>query len=195
MLEKRMVRGGRLAAATNAAAAPGGKRVSESDVTQRGQHEEQDGRADFDFFIGSWKVQSRVLREWLKGSTIWEAFEGRSVARKLLGGLGHIEEVTLERASGVAEEIVVRLFDPHTQQWSINEVDNTNGFDPRPAICTFKDGRMVGYAYIPWEGTFVFRRVVWSEITPNSFHWEQAFSNDGGATWETNWIGDFARSE
>ena len=96
------------------------------------KQQEQDGRADFDFFIGSWKCQHRCLREWLKGSTSWEEFSGTSVARKVLGGLGHIEEVTLERASGTTEELVVRLFDPQTQQWSIYEADNTNGFDPRP---------------------------------------------------------------
>jgi hypothetical protein len=164
--------------------------VSESNITQQ----EQDGRADFDFFIGSWKIQHRCLREWLKGSTSWEVFGGTSVARKILGGFGHIEEVTLERASGATEEVGVRLFDPQTQQWSVYEADRT-GFDPRPVIGTFKDGRIEGYAYAPWEGTYIFRRVIWSEITATSFHWEQAFSADGGQTWETNWIADFVRSD
>jgi hypothetical protein len=47
----------------------------------------------------------------------------------------------------------------------------------------------------PWEGTYIFRRAIWSEITATSFHWEQAFSADGGATWETNWIAGFVRSD
>lgn len=157
------------------------------------KRQEQDGRADFDFFIGSWTLQNRCLREWLKGSTSWEEFRGASVVRKILGGLGHIEEVTMERASGAAEELVVRLFDPQTRQWSIYEADSGSGFDLRPVIATFKDGRMEGHAYTPWEGKYIFRRVVWSEITAASFHWEQAFSADGGSTWETNWIADFVR--
>ena len=82
-----------------------------------------------------------------------------------LNFLGHIEEVTLERASGVTEELVVRLFDPQTQQWSVNEADNRTGFDPRPVIATFKDGRIEGYAHVPWEGKYIFRRVIWSDIT------------------------------
>jgi hypothetical protein len=163
--------------------------VSESTFNQQ----EQDGRADFDFFIGSWKLRNRCLREWLKGSTSWEEFDGVSVSRKILGGLGHIEEVTMERASEATEEVVVRLFDPQTQQWRIYEADNGNGFDPQPVIATFKDGRIEGYSYTPWEGAHIFRRVIWSEITGASFHWEQAFSADGGKTWETNWIADFAR--
>src|SRR5579872_3372657 len=109
-----MVGGGKLVAAPNAASTRGGKIVSESTFEQR----EQDGRADFDFFIGSWTVRHRCLREWLKGSTSWEEFGGTSVARKILGGLGHIEEVTLQRASWATEELLVRLFDPHTRQWS-----------------------------------------------------------------------------
>jgi hypothetical protein len=169
----------------------GGSVLGESTFTQQ----EQDGRADFDFFIGSWKFRNRCLREWLRGSTSWEEFEGKSVARKILGGLGHIEEVTLERASGMTEELVVRLFDPETHQWSVYEADNTNGFDPRPVIAAFKDGRIEGYSHMPWEGKYILRRVIWSEITATSFHWEQAFSADGGATWETNWIADFVRSD
>lgn len=164
--------------------------MSESTIRQQ----ERDGRADFDFFIGSWKLRNRCLREWLQGSTSWEEFGGVSVSRKILGGLGHIEEVTLERASGVAEELIVRLFDPQTQQWSIYEADSTSGFDPRPVIGAFKDGRIEGYSHQPWEGKYIFRRVIWSEITATSFHWEQAFSADGGKTWETNWIADFVRS-
>jgi len=165
--------------------------MGESNVKQQ----QQDGRTDFDFFIGSWKLRNRSLREWLKGATSWEEFGGMSVARKILGGLGHIEEVTLERASGATEELVVRLFDPQTQQWRIYEADATSGgFAPQPVIAAFKDGRIEGYAYIPWEGKYIFRRVIWSEITATTFHWEQAFSADGGTTWETNWIAAFVRS-
>jgi hypothetical protein len=165
--------------------------VSESTFEQQ----EQDGRAGFDFFIGSWACRHQVLRQWLKGSTSWEEFGGASVVRKVLGGQGHIEEVTLERASGATEELVVRLFDPQTQQWRIYEADNSDGFDPRPVVGAFKDGRVEGYSHTPWEGKYIFRRVVWSDITATSFHWEQAFSADGGKTWETNWIADFVRSD
>ncbi len=49
-------------------------------------------------------------------------------------------------------------------------------------------------ADLPWDGAYVFHRVIWSEITTTSFHWEQAFSADGGNTWETNWMADFARN-
>jgi len=84
-------------------------------------------------------------------------------------------------------------FDPQTQQWRIHLADK-NDFDPQPVIAAFKDGRIEGYSYEPWEGRYTFRRVIWSEITGASFRWEQAFSADGGTTWETNSITDFART-
>jgi hypothetical protein len=68
-------------------------------------------------------------------------------SRKILGGLGHIEEYTLERTSGATEGVCVRLFDPRTQQWSVYEADAGGGFDPRPVIGAFKDKRLEGYAY------------------------------------------------
>jgi len=167
----------------------------ETTVASSLKQSESDGRGDFDFFIGSWTIQSRRLREWLKGSTSWDELRGASVVRKVLGGLGHIEEATLDGGSEIAEELVVRLFDPTTRQWSVYEADGGNGFDPHPIIARSKYGRMEGYAHIPWEGAYIFRRVVWSEITGDSFHWEQAFSADGGVTWETNWIADFVRTD
>ena len=36
-------------------------------------------------------------------------------------------------------------------------------------------------------------RFTWSKITPTSAHWEQAFSPDGGKTWEMNWTMEFER--
>jgi len=36
-------------------------------------------------------------------------------------------------------------------------------------------------------------RFIWSKITASSAQWEQAFSPDGGKSWETNWVMDFTR--
>lgn len=154
---------------------------------------QQDGRADFDFFIGSWKVRNRRLRERLKGSTSWEEFGGTTVARKILDELGNIEEFTMERASGPTKGLTLRFFNPQSRQWSIYLADSVNGLDTRPAIGEFKQGRGEFYSQEFFEGRSIFCRVIWSEITANSCHWEQAFSTDGGKTWETNWINDFER--
>lgn len=157
------------------------------------KNNEQDGRADFDFFIGSWKVRNRRLRERLKGSSSWDEFGGTTVARKILDGLGNIEEFTMERASGPIAGMTLRFFNPQSGQWNIYLANSVSGFDPQPAIGEFKEGRGEFYSQEIFEGKSIFCRVIWSEITPTSCHWEQAFSADGGRTWETNWVSDFER--
>lgn len=110
--------------------------MSEQDRT------EHDGRADFDFFIGRWKQQHRRLRERLKGSNDWEEAGGMLVVRKILGGLGNLEEGTLERESGVVHVMTVRLFDPHTREWSLYWADGVNGWNWSSQDLAQKSGEM-----------------------------------------------------
>lgn len=156
---------------------------------------ERDGRADFDFLMGRWKLHNRRLRERLKGCDSWEEFEGESYARKTLNGLGNIDEVTNKRASGTFQGLTLRLYDPKSRQWSIYWVDSVYGVLQLPMVGEFKDGRGEFYAQEPFEGRSIFSRFIWSNVTENSCRWEQAFSEDGGKSWETNWIADFERIE
>lgn len=155
----------------------------------------QDGRNDFDFFIGRWKGHNRRLRERLKGSNAWEEFEGTSVARKVLGGIGHMDEVTFHRETGYTEGITLRLFDPKSQEWSIYWASSAGGTLELPMIGKFVNGRGEFYAQEVFENRHVYSRFIWCDITEHSCHWEQAFSIDGGKTWETNWTADFTRLE
>jgi hypothetical protein len=157
---------------------------------------ERDGRRDFDFFIGRWKIHNRQLRARLKESTDWEEFEGTTVARTLLGGLGNLDECIMERGSGQLQGMTVRLYDPASRQWSLYWADNVKaGILQTPMIGRFENGRGEFYSHEPFEGRHIFCRFIWSEITPTSCRWEQAYSPDGGKTWETNWIMDFVRIE
>jgi len=156
---------------------------------------ERDGRADFDFLMGRWNVQHRRLRERLKGSTAWEEFAGTSIHRPLLGGLGNIEENTMERTSGRLEGVALRLYDPLTQQWSIYWADSVSLVLQPPTIGGFVERRGEFYDQELFEGRAIFSRLIWSDITANSCRWEQAFSADGGRSWETNWTMEFTRAE
>lgn len=153
----------------------------------------RDGRNDFDFFIGSWRSRQRRLRERLKGCQDWEEFEAMSVVREVLGGLGNIDEVSLERESGTLRGLTVRLYNPQTQQWSIYWADSVGGELGAPMVGEFKDGRGIFYDCEPFEGKRIFSRFIWTSSSPETCRWEQAFSTDGGATWETNWTADFTR--
>ncbi len=62
-----------------------------------------------------------------------------------------------------------------------------------PTIGEFKNGRGEFYDREPVGGRMILVRNVWSDMKTNSCHFEQAFSDDGGKTWETNWIADDTR--
>jgi hypothetical protein len=57
----------------------------------------------------------------------------------------------------------------------------------------FENGVGTFYADDTLRGKPIRVRFSWSRITTISAHFEQAFSADGGKSWETNWITDFRR--
>ena len=152
-----------------------------------------DGRGDFDFLIGAWKVHHRALKQRLNESTEWNEFEGETVDRKILNGLGNMDENLLHTNTGPVQAISLRVFDPHTKEWSIYWSTDRTGILDVPMIGSFKDGRGIFYSEESFEGRHIYSRFIWSKITTNSAQWEQAFSEDGGKTWETNWIMEFKR--
>jgi len=151
---------------------------------------------DFDFWIGRWSVRNERLKGRLCGSTEWETFAATAEARQLTGGIGNIDEFVVTdgwRPGFVG--MTVRLFDRANRRWSIHWADNVRGiFDP-PVIGEFADGVGVFEGDDQHEGTPVRVRFLWMHETPSTARWEQAFSADGGATWETNWIMHMTRTE
>ncbi len=154
---------------------------------------EKDGRNDFDFLIGTWKVHHRRLRERLKGSTDWEKFEGEMVDRKILNGLGNMDEGTLYRKTGPIHAISLRVFNLISREWSIYWSTDQIGALDVPMIGKFKDSIGKFYSQEVFEGRHIYNRFIWSKITSTSCQWEQAHSEDGSKTRETNWIMEFER--
>jgi hypothetical protein len=159
---------------------------------------ETDGQHDFDFEIGTWKIHLSRLQDRLAGSTTWIKFDGTSVTRKVWGGRANLEEFETDSPTGHIEGLTLRIFNPQTRQWSIywaNSKDPDLGQPILPMVGEFKNGRGEFYDQELWKGRTVYVRFFWSEITPNSAHFEQFFSGDGGNTWEVNWITDQTRDE
>jgi hypothetical protein len=154
---------------------------------------ENDGRNDFDFLIGTWKVHHRTLKKRLHGSIEWLEFDGDMVSRKILNGLGNIDENLIHTKSGLVHAIALRLFNPISKEWSIYWSTDQTGILDVPVIGGFQDGRGEFYSQEIFEGRHIYSRFIWSKITANSAQWEQAFSEDGSKTWETNWIMEFER--
>jgi hypothetical protein len=147
---------------------------------------------DFDFFMGRWKVRNRRLTERLAGSDEWEEFESTSVAHQILGGLGNEDEFRTRHAGGFIG-MSFRFFDPAKRRWSIYWADSRQPgeLDP-PVFGTFSEGMGVFEGEDVFEGRPIKVRFIWSGIRTRTPRWEQAFSADGGETWETNWIMDFS---
>lgn len=146
---------------------------------------------DFDFLIGDWKVANRRLKQRLAGSSEWEEFEATSVVWSLLDGGANIDQITF--ADGTSA-LTLRLFQPHTGQWSLNWATSSEGSLFPPVVGSFADGKGLFYGDDTHDGTPVRVRFIWSEITPTSARWEQAFSADSEQSWETNWIMELKRS-
>jgi hypothetical protein len=153
------------------------------------------GLHDFDFLIGEWHVHHYQLKDRLADSHEWVEFDGTLSMRTTMGGSGNVDDNVINKPSGTYRAMGVRAYDPKTGQWAIWFVDGRNphgDLDP-PVKGRFEGGVGSFYSDDTFRGKPIRVRYVWSEITPTSAHWEQAFSPDGGKTWEINWRMDFER--
>jgi hypothetical protein len=148
----------------------------------------RDGQHDFDFEIGTWKTHLRRLLHPLTGSSQWVEFDGTSVVRKIWDGRANLVELEVDGPGGHIEGLSLRLYDPQSHQWSLNFANSKGGGFGAPTIGEFKNGRGEFFDQEMFNGRMILVRNVWTDITPDSCRFEQAFSDDGGKTWEINWI-------
>jgi hypothetical protein len=128
----------------------------------------RDGSHDFDFEIGTWKTHLRRLTKPLSGSKTWVEYDGVSRVTKVWDGRANLVELVADGPAGHFEGLNLRLYNPEAHQWSLNFASSRGGTLGVPTI-----GNSC---------------CVISHTTPNVCQFEQAFSDDGGKTWEVNWI-------
>ncbi|MGH7599141.1 MAG: hypothetical protein ACREOI_22525 [bacterium] len=150
--------------------------------------EKRDGQRDFDFEIGTWKTQLSRLLHPLTGSTTWVEYTGTTVVRKVWDGRANLVELDVNGPAGRIEGLSLRLYNPESRQWSLNFSNSKSGTLSPPVIGEFKNGRGEFFGQETLNGRAIFVRFVISDITPTSCRFEQSFSDDGGKTWEVNWI-------
>jgi len=153
----------------------------------------RDGQHDFDFEIGSWKIHLKRRLHPLSGSNTWVEFDGTSVTRKLWQGRSQVEEFETDGAAGHIEGMTVRLYNPQTHEWRLYWANSQKGIMDVPQIGRFVNGRGEFYAQDTFEGKTIWVRFIWAQTDSKSPHFEQSFSEDGGKTWEVNWITDQTR--
>ncbi|HEX2669107.1 MAG TPA: hypothetical protein VHP13_12100 [Gammaproteobacteria bacterium] len=153
----------------------------------------RDGQHDFDWESGSWHTHVKRRLHPLTGSDTWAEYDGTSAQSPVWGGKANLLELEVDGPQGHLELLSLRLYDPQTRQWSLNVASSRGGGLGMPTVGAFKDGKAEFYDDEDFGGKPVRVRFVISDIKAGSAHFEQAFSADGGKTWETNWIADDLR--
>lgn len=155
----------------------------------------RDHQHDFDFEFGSWKAHLERLLHPLSGSNTWVDLDGISTVRKVWDGRANLGEFSVHNSTTHVEGLSLRLYNPESHQWSIYWANSKDGSLGTPMVGQFNNGRGEFYDQETFQGSAIFVRFIFSDITPTSFRLEQAFSADGGKTWEPNWIVNFTRQE
>ncbi|EHK54382.1 hypothetical protein [Allomesorhizobium alhagi] len=150
---------------------------------------------DFDFQSGHWRVAHRSLRR--SGSGLeWQENAGSCVAGPLLGGNAHWDDHVIHLAGGAFRGATIRAFNSETGRWAIWWLDSRepDRIEP-PMIGGFRDGigTFFGDTILNERPTKI--RFLWTRTDTPSPRWEQAYSSDGGASWQTVWTMDFARAD
>jgi len=158
----------------------------------------RDGQHDFDPLIGTWKATLKRLVHPLSGSNTWVEFEGTQITRSIWGGRATMDEFKVDNpaTNSHIDGLTIRLYSPESRQWSIYWANAKQGsFSLPPTVGRWVNGRGEFYDQEMFEGRMILVRYVWSDITPTSAHFEQSFSDDGGKTWEPNWISTITRAK
>lgn len=161
---------------------------SDASKTNPQQPAARDGQHDFDWEVGTWSTHLKRRLRPLTGSNDWVEYEGTSVVRKVWNGRANLVELDVNGPSGHIEGLSLRLYNPESRQWSLNFSNSASGTLTLPSIGEFKNGRGEFYSQETLNGRAILVRFVISNVTPDSWRFEQAFSDDGGKTWEVNWI-------
>jgi hypothetical protein len=155
----------------------------------------RDGQHDFDFHFGTWHTHIRLLVHPLTGSTAWVESDGTATVRKIWDGRANLEELEAGNSTMPFKGMALLLYNPQAHQWSQAFANINDGNLNTPLIGEFKNGRGEFYGQERYNGRTILVRFVWSDITTDSYHVEQSYSDDGGRTWEPNFIANLTREK
>ena len=149
---------------------------------------------DWNWLVGNWDVWHRRLKERLAGSNDWQEFGGKSAFWLTMGGLGTIDDNIVELPGGDYRGLTIRAFDPATAS---GRSGGWTGAIADASIRRWSAGSTATRRFVGrdnFKGRPIAMRFRWLDIHGRRPNWEQAFSTDGGATWEVNWRNYFTRT-
>ncbi len=148
---------------------------------------------DFEFLFGDWKVRHRKLTARLAGANDWKEFNGTSTTRPLMGGQGNVEDNYIGDPAGPYRAAALRTFQADTGLWRIWWLDmRLPSQIGLPVVGAFEGDRGEFVADDHWNGIPIRVRFLWIKSAEGGPLWQQAFSSDGGSTWEVNWTMQFS---
>ena len=154
----------------------------------------RDGQHDFDFDFGTWKTHSSRLLHPLSGSKDWVDMDGLTVVKKVWNGRANLAEYKADGPVTHVELMALRYYNPDAHQWGVVFATPGGGTLSVPCIGEFRNGRGDFYDQEEFNGKYILVRFSIWKISENTAQSEQAFSDDGGKTWEVNWINKYART-
>jgi hypothetical protein len=159
-----------------------------------GRADLRDGSHDFDFDFGTWTTHSSRLLHPLSGSKDWVDMDGVTVVTKIWGGRANLAQYRAEGPAGVVELLALRIYNPTSHQWSIDFATPKVGtLGAVPGVGEFRNGRIDFYDQEEINGRAVLVRFSLWGVSADEARSEQAFSPDGGKTWEVNWVTRYTR--
>src|SRR6266851_2475837 len=166
-----------------------------SDAGSQSAATARDGEHDFDFNIGVWHTHIRRVLDPLSGSANSIELNGTVTVRKVWDGRAQLEEIEAEGPNGHWEGLTLFLYNPQSHQWSQSFLNSKMATLTSPLIGSFKDGHGELFAQDTFHNRSILVRAVWSNIAPDSHHFEESYSNDGGKTWAPAFIAELTREK
>jgi len=153
----------------------------------------RDGQHDFDPLLGSWKYHLKRRLNPLSGSSNWIELDGTGVCSRVWDGGAELDTFEADGAGTHIEGLTLRVYNPQSHQWRLYWANRKVGILDPPQVGEFKDGHGEFYAQDTINGKTILIKFDWTRMNTDSPHFEQSFSDDGGKTWEVNWITDQTR--
>lgn len=155
----------------------------------------RDGQHDFDFNIGVWRTHIKRVLDPFAGAGNSIELNGTVTVRKVWDGRAQLEEIETDGPNGHWEGMTLFLYNPGAHQWSQSFINSKVGELGSPLVGSFSNGRGELFSQDTFKGRSILVRGVWSDITPDSHHYEESYSQDGGRTWQPAFIANLTRQE
>jgi hypothetical protein len=156
---------------------------------------QRDGQHDFDFNIGVWKTHIKRVLDPLAGGKDSIELNGTINVSKVWDGRAQLEEIEADGPKGHWEGMTLFLYNPQSHQWSQTFADSKTGVLNSPTTGRFENGRVELYSQDTFKDRSILVRAAWSDITPNSHHYEESYSDDGGKTWAPVLVANLTREK